>query len=104
MLTGQPMPVPDLRRLYKGPPLEQLEMELKAYMRQLPNIKLYISRKKVENLNQDQRFPVKWYEEVERAKANGSLQGGLSNTNSCPCGRKHHMVPSKPLHQSFNGD
>ena len=41
------MPVP-----YKGPPLEQLEIELKAYMRQLPYIKLSISRKKGENLNQ----------------------------------------------------
>ena len=30
MLTGQPMPAPQLRGPFKGPPLEQLQTELKA--------------------------------------------------------------------------
>ncbi len=32
MLTGRPMPFPYLRGPYEGPPLEQLQMELRAYM------------------------------------------------------------------------
>lgn len=35
MLTGRPMPAPHLRGPYKGPSLEQLQLELKEYMRQL---------------------------------------------------------------------
>ncbi len=38
MLTGRPMPVPYLRGPYEGPPLEQLQMELGAYMKQLTAI------------------------------------------------------------------
>ncbi len=38
MLTGRPMPVPYLRGPYEGPPLEQLQMELRAYMKQLTAI------------------------------------------------------------------
>ena len=35
MLMGRPMPAPHLRGPSKGPPLEQLQMELKEYMRKL---------------------------------------------------------------------
>lgn len=38
MLTGRPMPAPYCRGPYKGPPLEQLQMELKSYMRKLTAI------------------------------------------------------------------
>ncbi|XP_072904472.1 uncharacterized protein [Hemitrygon akajei] len=38
MLTGRPMPVPQWRGPYKGPSLEQLEIELKQYMQQLTMI------------------------------------------------------------------
>ncbi len=38
MLTGRPMPVPYLRGPYEGPPLEQLQMELRAYMKQITAI------------------------------------------------------------------
>ncbi len=35
MLTGRPMPVPYYRGPYKGHPLEQLQMELRSYMKTL---------------------------------------------------------------------
>ena len=35
MLTGRPMPVAYLRGPYRGPPLEQLEMELASYVKHL---------------------------------------------------------------------
>ncbi|KAL0149157.1 hypothetical protein M9458_055589, partial [Cirrhinus mrigala] len=38
MLTGRPMPVPYSRGPYKGPPLEQLQMELRLYMKKLTAI------------------------------------------------------------------
>ncbi len=38
MLTGRPMPVPYCRGPYKGPPLEQLQMELRSYMKKLTAI------------------------------------------------------------------
>ncbi len=38
MLTGRPMPVPYCRGTYKGPPLEQLQMKLRSYMRKLTAI------------------------------------------------------------------
>lgn len=38
MLTGRPMPAPFCRGPYKGPPLEQLQMELKSYMKKLTAI------------------------------------------------------------------
>ncbi|ROL43699.1 Retrovirus-related Pol polyprotein from transposon 412 [Anabarilius grahami] len=38
MLTGRLMPAPHLRGPYEGPPLEQLETEIRAYMRQLTTI------------------------------------------------------------------
>lgn len=38
MLTGRPMPVPFSRGPYKGPPLEQLQMELRSYMMKLTAI------------------------------------------------------------------
>ncbi len=38
MLTGRPMPVPYCRGSYKGPPLEQLQMELRSYMKKLTAI------------------------------------------------------------------
>lgn len=38
MLTGRPMPAPHLRGPYEGPPLEQLQAELRAYIRQLTSI------------------------------------------------------------------
>ncbi len=38
MLIGQPMPAPQLRGPFTGPPLEQLQTELKVYMRQLTAI------------------------------------------------------------------
>ncbi|XP_056592765.1 uncharacterized protein LOC130411831 [Triplophysa dalaica] len=43
MLTGRPMPVPYLRGPYDGPPLEQLQVELRTYMRQLTAIHEAIS-------------------------------------------------------------
>ena len=43
-------------------------------------------------------------EEVERAKARGSLRSGPSNTNNRPGERKHYVVQSKPLYQSTRGD
>ena len=38
MLTGRPMPSPVIRGPHKGPPLEQLETELRRYMGQLTGI------------------------------------------------------------------
>lgn len=38
MLTGRPMPVPQWRSPFKGPPLEQLQTELKDYVEQLTAI------------------------------------------------------------------
>ncbi|XP_034150968.1 uncharacterized protein LOC114829948 [Esox lucius] len=38
MLTGRPMPVPVLRGPHEGPPLEQLELEFREYIRQLTTI------------------------------------------------------------------
>lgn len=38
MLTGCPMPVPFCRGPYKEPPLEQLQMELRSYMKNLTAI------------------------------------------------------------------
>ena len=38
MLEGRPMLSPTLRGPHKGPPLEQLELELKKYIRQLTSI------------------------------------------------------------------
>ncbi len=38
MLTGRPMPATFCRDPYKGPPLEQLQMELRAYMKKLTAI------------------------------------------------------------------
>ncbi|XP_041837683.1 uncharacterized protein LOC121637533 [Melanotaenia boesemani] len=38
MLTGRPMPGPQFRGPFKGPPLEQLEKELHSYMKQLSAI------------------------------------------------------------------
>ncbi len=38
MLTGRPMPAPFCRGPYKGPPLEQLQMELRVYMKKLTAI------------------------------------------------------------------
>ena len=38
MLTGRPMPVPYCRGPYKGPPLEQLQLELRSYMKKLTAI------------------------------------------------------------------
>lgn len=38
MLTGRLMPAPHLRGPYEGPALEQLETELRAYMKQLTAI------------------------------------------------------------------
>ena len=38
MLTGRPMPSPNIRGPHKGPPLEQLETELRRYMGQLTGI------------------------------------------------------------------
>ena len=35
MLTGRPMPSPTLRGPYKGPPLEQPQLEIREYIRQL---------------------------------------------------------------------
>ncbi|KAL0198676.1 hypothetical protein M9458_007216 [Cirrhinus mrigala] len=45
MLTGRPMPVPYCRAPYKGPPLEQLQMELRSYMMKLTAIYLQEKRK-----------------------------------------------------------
>lgn len=55
MLTGRPMPAPQLRGPYKEPPLELLQDELKVYMKQLNAI--YISiylQEKAREANQDQ--------------------------------------------------
>ena len=38
MLTGRPMLSPTFRGPHKGPPLEQLEIKLKKYIRQLTSI------------------------------------------------------------------
>ncbi len=38
MLMSRPMPVPYCRGHYKGPPLEQLQMKLRSYMRKLTAI------------------------------------------------------------------
>lgn len=38
MLTGRPMPAPYNRGPYKGPPLEQLQLELRSYMKKLTAI------------------------------------------------------------------
>ncbi len=48
MLMGQPMPVPYCRGPYKGPPLEQLQMELRSYMKKLTVIHkaIYLQEKK----------------------------------------------------------
>ncbi|XP_072894484.1 uncharacterized protein [Hemitrygon akajei] len=50
MLTGRPMPVPQWRGPYKGPSLEQLEIELKQYMQQLTMIhrSIYVQEKQKE--------------------------------------------------------
>ncbi len=48
MLTGRPMSVPYCRGPYKGPPLEQLQMELCSYMKKLTAIHkaIYLQEKK----------------------------------------------------------
>ena len=38
MLTGRPMPAPNLRGPHKGPPLEQLQLEIREYIKQLTGI------------------------------------------------------------------
>ena len=38
MLTGRPMPSPNIRGPHKGPPLVQLETELRRYIGQLTGI------------------------------------------------------------------
>ncbi len=50
MLTGRPMPVPYCRGPYKGPPLEQLQMELRSYMKKLTAIHkvIYLQEKRKE--------------------------------------------------------
>ncbi len=50
MLTGGPMPVPYCRGPYKGPPLEQLQMELRSYMKKLTAIHkaIYLQEKRKE--------------------------------------------------------
>ncbi len=50
MLTGRPMPVPYCRGPYKGPPLEQLQMELRSYMNKLTAIHkaIYLQEKRKE--------------------------------------------------------
>lgn len=55
MLTGRPMPAPQLRGPYKGPPLELLQDELKIYMKQLSAISISIYlQEKAREANQDQ--------------------------------------------------
>ncbi len=57
MLTGRPMPVPYCRGPYKGPPLEQLQMELCSYMKKLTAIHkaIYLQKKKEKSPERKQR-------------------------------------------------
>ena len=44
MLTARPMPAPTIRGPHKGPPLEQLELEIREYIKQLTAIHKLISQ------------------------------------------------------------
>nr|XP_054587273.1 uncharacterized protein LOC129152946 [Nothobranchius furzeri] len=50
VLTGRPMPAPQLRGPHKGPSLEQLELEFKSYIKQLTSIHkaIYLQEKRKE--------------------------------------------------------
>ena len=50
MLTGRPMPSPTVRGPHKGPPLEQLEGEIRAYMKQLTAIHKLIFQQEVNRI------------------------------------------------------
>ena len=80
MLTGRPMPSPNIRGSHKGPPLEQLETELRRYMGQLTGIhRLIFNRRKTE------------FQSWRR-----SHQGGWSRVTTCTSESSGESGTNKP--------
>ena len=57
MLTGRPMPSPVIRGPHKGPPLEQLETELRRYMGQLTGIHRLIFQQEKDRVPELEKEP-----------------------------------------------
>ena len=57
MLEGRPMLSPTLRGPHKGPPLEQLELELKKYIRQLTSIHKLIFYQEKDSVPEQEEKP-----------------------------------------------
>ena len=99
MLTGRPMLSPTFRGPHKEPPLEQLEIKLKKYIRQLAEFQ----SRRTTTKGGGARWPVVSegvQEKVEGAQERRTIQRHQCDTNHHWGGREFHLVPPQPLHQS----
>ena len=78
MLEGRPMLSPTLRGPHKEPPLEQLELELKKYIRQLTSIHKLIFYQEKDRVPEPEEKPPREVEPDDQLYLRGSGESGTS--------------------------